>query len=262
MRVFTTMLNQFCLSLVWLYFMHHFLTPKEKGWKRELYTLPIWFLYLLLTATVLWAAAAIKFILTLIMMFSILYYIYQFEWKRFLITILLIYVNGFLTDTIISLFILLVLQKPLITLTATDNLIFLPMILILSFIMFEWVLKRIRSITNLPSFTLILIISQLPITLLLGMNVGQAYEGRMLVPLLFILLFEVFIQWLIWKKEKNFFTSKQQELLNKQLLNVHQDELNAYLSQKDQEEMHRKLRHDLLNEIAMITLLENETNNS
>ena len=45
-------------------------------------------------------------------------------------------------------------------------------------------------------------------------------------------------------------------MLNHQLLDIYNLELDAYLEQKDQLLIQRKLRHDLLNEIQIVKYME------
>lgn len=113
---------------------------------------------------------------------------------------------------------------------------------------------------KMSDFMLVFILSQIPISTLIAMNNQQNYKNSIVLPLIVILLIESILQYLVWKKQQNYIALKTLQLLNKQLHAIYQEDLSAYLIQKDQEEMYHKLRHDLLNEITMISLLENKAN--
>lgn len=82
-------------------------------------------------------------------MLAIFCYIYEFEGKHSLLTILLIYVMEVLGEIILSGFILCFIQKPLTEITAVDNITLLPIILIFSLLLFDWILKRSRSMVRI-----------------------------------------------------------------------------------------------------------------
>lgn len=160
----------------------------------------------------------------------------------------------------LSLIIMDVVRKPLTEVNAWDNLILLPIILIFSILLFDWFLKKRKALMKMSDFMLVFILSQIPISTLIAMNNQQNYKNSIVLPLIVILLIESILQYLVWKKQQNYIALKTLQLLNKQLHAIYQEDLSAYLIQKDQEEMYHKLRHDLLNEITMISLLENKAN--
>lgn len=256
MRVITTIINQVLVSIVWLVFTHYFLTPKENNWKREIKSYPIWIIWIFLTATVLWYHTTLKTVLVPIILILIFSYIYQFNIKRFILAILAIEAVTMIIEVIALLILTLCLNVRPENISYIDNILLLPFILSFNIVAFNFILKKCNSIGQLPSFTLIFFLSQIPMTLMVELTLHPHDRGSLVVPCLFIAVLGMSFQMLIWRQKDEYFNIKKQKMLNHQLLDIYNLELDAYLEQKDQLLIQRKLRHDLLNEIQIVKYME------
>ena len=256
MRVLVTMLNQIAAFFLWGYFTHYFLVPKESGWKREFIALPFCILLTLITATVLYAEILFKLILTPVYLFLLLCYIYQWDLKKFLITLVLIFCSSFLIDLPCAFMIIVFFDKQLIDANFYELLACSPIIFSLLFFIFSWILKRSNSISRTPNISILFFLSQGFLGMTVVMSLLSSYQDTILYPCCFLILTEVIFQIQFWKNRDTFIYDQKEKRLNKQLQSIYQEELQAYLEMKNETEIYRTLRHDLLNEIEIITYID------
>lgn len=256
MRVFTTMLTQFLVTIIWFYFTHNFLTPRQTGWKREMLCFPVWMMYIFITATVLYKQTALKMIMMPVLFFSILSFIYKVDVKRFLLTILYIYLTSMIGEIVGIFIITVILHASINEMTYQLNLILLPFMIVIHLIIFQWILKKEHHLTTLPDVAVVFIVSQVLISMMVDLNNQTYYDGRLLFPMLLLAIGEIILQSLFWKKAKQYFTWKKEQHIHDELEIMYEKELNNYMILRDQLHDSQKLRHDLMNEIEIISLME------
>lgn len=258
MRVFTTILTQFLVTIIWFYFTHNFLTPRNKGFKREIIIFPVWMLYILATATILYEETALKMILMPILFFLVLNFIYELDIKRFLLVILYIFLTSLIGEIVGTFMVMVIFHASVSEMTYQLNLILLPFMIIIHLIIFQWILNKEHCLTTLPDVAIVFIVSQVLITILVDLNNQTYYDGRLLFPMLLCILIEMILQVVFWKKAKQYFTIKKEQRLHDELEGMYETELHNYIKLRDQIHDYKKLRHDLMNEIEIISIIEQQ----
>ncbi len=258
MRILTTVLNQMLCIMIWLYFTHHFLIKRENNFKREAVIFIFYILWALLTATVLWYDTELKSLISPVFLYLSFAYIYKHDMKRFIITLLYIFIGIFLSELFGILLFIMVFQKPLEALGWLENLIVMPPALLFNFWLANIILKSKGLISALPNISLLFVFSQVPIMLMIDLSYQQHSPGSLTLPAFLIFLFTVIAQLFLWKKKDSYFNAKKEQMIHKQLRTVYEHEMEAYFKQRDQLQVQRKLRHDLLNEIQVISYMEQQ----
>jgi len=263
MGEFVVGLHHFLILLVWMYFTHYFLVPKENNWKRELQMLPFWLLYFFLTSTVLYFEPFIKLILLLVVVLSTFAYIYVWEPLRFLLALGLILLVSFLSEAIFSIYILVIQKKKMVQLDIADRLFIIPLDFLLHVIIFHWIVKKhVTYFEFIQKYILtifIFILSQLLLAFLVGINVVLDSNPHLLAMVFLLILSATICNYLLWKKRDLIIADIQkQKYENQYLKDVYRKELEHYIEVKEELDMHTALRHDLLNEIQIIAYMEKQ----
>ena len=258
MRVLATMANQIVILFIWAYFTHHFLVPKEKGWRRELIMFPVWVLVTYITATVLYTEILFKTFSMPVFYFLSFCYMYQWNPKRFIFAIILIYISATLTDIVGAFLIVVCLNKNLVDINYIETLALMPVCMIISTLFFNWILKKSNHINKISNIVLLFLFSQWILCLLVTMNILSTYQSTILYPLILYVLSFIVFQIQLWKSRDQIFLDQKTKILHRQLQSMYQKELETYLHIKDESQMYHTIRHDLFNEIQIISYMEKQ----
>lgn len=253
MKLFVIIFDQVIVFLTWAYFTHHYLCPKESGWKRELIVSPIVFIIICLSATIVYENILLKNIVNTTAFFLIFCYIYKFDVRHFLITLVIIFSSAYFIELPINILYLFLFHKSTLDLTTVDFLILLPFIVIAYIFAFNWILAKSRSIPKLPNITFSFLLSQTLLGLIVFMSTVKI---DVFYPLVILIIVESCFYIQFWRHRKLLFVNQELKLLHKRLEKIYQNELNTYLQVKNEEYIYATLRHDLLNEIQIISYIE------
>lgn len=248
--------NQFCIYFIYAHFTHHYLIPKEKGWKRELQVFPIFILLLLPTSSVLLYSLVIKAIIMIVVFFSAFCYVYQFDIKKFIIAFFSIYAATFLAEFPIDILIL-ILGIPISEISSFQILCFLPILLVNTVFVFNCILKFAKKPCILPKSFFLICITQTIIGMIVLIRTTPYQYSVIIFLIILLILLECYLFVTFKNRQENIFNYQKQHYINKQLQTIYQSELDAYLAMKDETQIRQSLRHDLLNEIQIISYLEN-----
>ncbi len=258
MRPITTILTQLLCMVIWFRFTHQFLNPKENNWKREIKVYVLWTIWTIFTATIFWHDTEFKALITPFFLYLSFSYIYQPDRKRFIITIILIFLVILISEIISILIFITVFHRQLEAMNWMDNLLLLPLILAINYFILHAVLKRKNLVSDIPNISLIFVFLQIPIMLMIDLSYQQHAPGSLKIAVWILAFFTLFFQIFLWKKRENYYNTRKQEQLNVRLKAFYTQEMSAYMKQRDQEQLQRRLRHDLLNEIQVIKYMENK----
>lgn len=232
------------------------LNPKENNWKREAKVYVLLMIWTVFTATIFWYDTEFKALITPFLLYLSFAYIYQLDRKRFIITIILIFLVILISEIISILIFITVFHRQLEAMNWMDNLLLLPLILAINYFILHAVLKRKNLVSDILNISLIFVFLQIPIMLMIDLSY-QANSSRSLkIAVCILAFFTFFFQIFLWKKREHYYNTRKQEQLNLRLKAFYTLGMSVYLKQNHQEQLQRRLRHDLLNEIQIVKYME------
>lgn len=263
MNSIITGIYHFIILLVWMYFTHHYLEPRESGWKREIKIIPLWLIGLYISSTYFIVNPIAKSTIYPIFIFLTFFYMYKLNIPRFIYAVCIIFLVALFSEAIFDLIIIGVFKEKLAEFSIISRLTILPFDFLLHVCIFSWIIRKQKNpLVNHDKILLsicILFITQILLSCMVSINIVYDNSIHSIFSLIIITLFIAICNWILWKQKQHLFYYHKQKHFNKQLKHIYQSELSSYMKMKDRSIIQTNIRHDLMNEIQIINYIDHKT---